>query len=243
MHGPGNFAYFGERLANLLGIGAGDAILDIGTGRGAAVFAAARRAGSASRATGIDISPGMVAAARDDAAARGLSVDLEVMDAEYLAFEDERFDCVICAFGIMFFPDRARAFAEMRRVLRPQGRLGVSTWTRSQADDLAEVLHDSGFPQPHPPGWVTKADDLAALLSGAGFRGVEVRKEEHTFRYVDIEQYWQNARGTGVRAALDSLQDDQIAGVRGALGSRLARYERGGHLEVPARALLAVGVR
>ena len=62
-------------------------------------------------------------------------------DAQALPFADASFDCVVCQFGVMFFPDKPRAFAEIRRVLRPGGRLILNTWDRLETNEFTEVVN------------------------------------------------------------------------------------------------------
>jgi ubiquinone/menaquinone biosynthesis C-methylase UbiE len=85
------------------------------------------------------------------------------MDAEELTFPDEVFDFVICGFGIMFFPDQDRSLAQMRRVLKPGGRLALSTWRVAQGADLHPVLKEMGIVRHREPGWITEPDTLAGL--------------------------------------------------------------------------------
>jgi SAM-dependent methyltransferase len=185
----------------------------------------------------------MVEATNAEAARRGLRARVRVMDAEHLDWPDAAFDRVFCGLGLMFFPDPDRALREFRHVLAPGGRLGVSTWRASQAQDLAAVLAQLGLPQVRQPGRITQPDLLAQRLRGAGFTGVRVVAEAESFHYADLEQYWQNARGTGQRHTLDGLDAAQTERVRAALAERLHGHLRGDGLHVVATALLAVARR
>jgi SAM-dependent methyltransferase len=64
-------------------------------------------------------------------------------DAQQLPFPDASFDCVVCQFGVMFFPDKPRAFAEARRVLKPGGRLLFNTWDRIETNEFTAVVHET----------------------------------------------------------------------------------------------------
>lgn len=120
--GVGCFASFGRRLVEQVGIERGQSVLDVATGPGALLLRAAEHVGPEGRVVGIDLAPAMLEAAQRDAATRGLSVELRVMDAEAIEFPDASFDRVLCGFGLMFFPHLEAALAEMRRVLKPDGR-------------------------------------------------------------------------------------------------------------------------
>jgi ubiquinone/menaquinone biosynthesis C-methylase UbiE len=242
--GPGCFAYFGEQLVQAVGIGPGQQVLDVACGRGAVLLPAAQRTGPSGRAVGIDLSDQMVSATLAEARGRGLAVEASLMDAEHLDFPDATFDRVLCGFGIMFFPRLQDALAEVRRVLKPDGRLGVSTWQVSQVEDLGAVLAAAGIALPPQPGWVSQPEQLARLLTEAGLADVDVQASNHAFTYASLDQYWQNARGTGLRMALDKLDTEQAERVRASLADRLRPYQSpDAGVSVPATALLATANR
>lgn len=240
--GPGCFAWFGRRLVEAAGIGPGDAILDVGTGRGAVLVPAAERVGPGGSVTGIDLSEEMVRIAGAEAARFGEYVRVRLMDAEHLEFPDASFDTVLCGFGVMFFPTLDRALAEFHRVLKPGGTLAVSTWQVSQAHDLGVVLGDLGLGRLDEPGWIADPDQLSSILTKAGFANMRVIADSHTFRYDSIDQYWQNARGTGLRRWLDALDEGETEQVRAALEERVASDRRPDGLFLEATALLATGI-
>lgn len=241
--GPGCFAHYGRRLVDEAGVQPGQQVLDVASGTGAVLLPAAERIGPAGRAVGIDLSPQMARLANEAAARRGLDARVSVMDAEQLAFPDASFDWVLCGFGLMFFPHRDQALAESWRVLRPDGGLGVSTWQVSQADDLGAVLRELGLGGDPGEGWISDGDELAAILRRAGFVDVRVVADTQSFRYRDLDDYWQVARGTGLRRWLEPLDAAQTARVRAALERRVAPHQRTDGLYLDATALLAFGRR
>ncbi|MGE0748156.1 MAG: class I SAM-dependent methyltransferase [Rhodospirillales bacterium] len=241
--GAGCFRHFGRRLVEAAGVAPGQRVLDIASGRGAVLFPAAERVGPAGEAVGIDIADEMARAANADAARQGIAARVRVMDAEALDFPDAAFDRVLCGFGVMFFPDQARALAECRRVLKPGGAIGLTTWRSAQTAELEAPLREVGVAPPLAPGWITEPEILSRLLSDAGFSGVRVTADTQAFRYAAAEDYWQSARGTGMRRALDELPPDKAAHARAALSERLGVYRRPDGYHVPCTALLAVARR
>ena len=239
----GAFAHFGRRLVAVVGIEPGQRVLDVATGRGAVLFPAAERVGETGEAVGVDLAEGMVQAANQEAAHRGLGALARVMDAEQLDFPDASFDRVLCGFGVMFFPDLDRALAEVRRVLKPGGRLGVSTWRVSPIEDLSTVVGALGLGTGHSPGWISEPDDLARPLARAGFTDVQVVTDSETFRYADFEQYWQSTRGTVPRRCLDALDTAQIERARAAVAERLRPHQQPDGIHVVFTALLALASR
>src|SRR5579862_2675985 len=121
-------AYFMPFLLRAGGVAPGMRVLDIATGTGLSAEAALVAVGPTGHVTAADISPAMVAKARErlgDAP----NVALSVEDGQALPFPDESFDAVLCNLGLMFFPNPVRGLMEFRRVLRPGGRVAVSVNT------------------------------------------------------------------------------------------------------------------
>jgi ubiquinone/menaquinone biosynthesis C-methylase UbiE len=120
-----------ERLGDLMGLGPGQRVLDVAAGSGASALFLAERFGC--QVTGIDYGAESVALANKAAAEAGLAglVHFRQADAEGLPFDDSSFDALICECAFCTFPDKPTAAAEMTRVLRPEGRLGLSDITRS----------------------------------------------------------------------------------------------------------------
>ncbi|MDP2004790.1 MAG: class I SAM-dependent methyltransferase [Rubrivivax sp.] len=118
--------------AELLALAAlvpGEQVLDVACGTGLVSYAAARAVGRTGRVCGVDLSGAMVRAAQVKALqAPGLPVSFERMDAESLVWPEASFDVVLCALGLMYMPEPEQALREMRRVLRPGGRLVVAVW-------------------------------------------------------------------------------------------------------------------
>lgn len=243
--GPGCFAHFGERLVEITGVERGQKVLDVATGRRAALLPAAERAGVDGHVVGIDLSGEMVRIAQDEAAGRGLAVQVQVMDAEQLDFPDVSFDRVLCGFGVMFFLRLDRALGEFRRVLKPGGRVALSTWRISQGDDLGAVLAELELADvsADPALRFRAPESLERPLVAAGFTDIEIVVDTATFRYADMEEYWQNARGTGMRRWIDALNSEQTERAQTALAERFESFRRPDGFHVEASALVAVAGR
>ncbi len=121
---PALFAPWSAPVAEAAGIAPGQEVLDVACGTGVLAREAAKRVQPGGTVTGLDRNDGMLAVARRKAP----GIDWRHGLAEQLPFEDGRFDAVVSQFGLMFFEDRARALAEMWRVLKPGGRLAVAVW-------------------------------------------------------------------------------------------------------------------
>ena len=228
-HGP-----FSERLAQLVLLGPGGRVLDVGCGAGGALLPAARRVGPTGEAVGIDIAPGMVERTRAAAEAAGLGqVRAEVMDGAAPAFEDEHFDAVLAAFTLAAIPDAERALAEWRRVLRPTGMLGVAVWT-NLVDDFwtwEGELIDRFAPEVPPElletagrlfGRFDEAPQLREALERAGFSDVTVETKHADVTFESAESWWQWTWAGGFRAFLEAMPEDARERYREAAFDRIA---------------------
>ncbi len=116
----------GEQLAEACDLRWDERVLDVAAGNGNASLAAARRG---CRVTSTDYVPGLLERGAERARAERLDLKFQLADAEALPFEDGSFDAVLSSFGVMFAPDQTRAAAELARVCRPGGRIGLANWT------------------------------------------------------------------------------------------------------------------
>jgi ubiquinone/menaquinone biosynthesis C-methylase UbiE len=116
----------GEELCEALDLRAGQTVLDVAAGNGNVALAAARRWCDV---TATDYVPALLDRARERAAAERLAIRFQEADAEALPFADDSFDVVVSTFGVMFTPDQDRAAAELLRVCRHGGKIGLANWT------------------------------------------------------------------------------------------------------------------
>jgi SAM-dependent methyltransferase len=136
-----------ELLCDAVDLRAGERVLDVACGNGNAALAAARRF---CQVTGVDYVPALLERARERSKAEGLEVDFQEADAEALPFPDDSFDVVLSTCGAMFAPDQERTAAELLRVCRPGGRIGMVNWTPGSY--VAGLFRAIGRHPPPPPG-------------------------------------------------------------------------------------------
>lgn len=223
----------------------GERILDVATGTG---WTSRRLAEEGARVVGIDIAEGMLEAAREIAAEKGLDIDYQLADAEALPFGDGEFDAVISTCGVMFAGDREAAAAELARVCRTGGRLALMTWTpESNAVELRKVLAPYASPPPSPPppspfDW-GRSEWLEETLGAEFDLGFEGGTLFH--RTSDGVAAWEVlVAGFGpVKALAESLDDEQRAAARADVVAFCERYRGGLGTAVPYDYLIAVGGR
>jgi ubiquinone/menaquinone biosynthesis C-methylase UbiE len=135
---PAMFDPFAKTLMEQVGVEAGSRVLDVACGTGAASRAAARAAGPGGSVTGVDLGEPTLAVARSfDAEDGAAPIEYLQADATALPVEDGLYDVAICQQGLQFFPEKGAALGEMRRALKPGGRLGIATWTGVEGNPFA----------------------------------------------------------------------------------------------------------
>lgn len=165
----------------------GDAVLDVASGTGNVALVAAERG---AEAIGSDLTPELFDTAQRRAADRGLDVDWIEADAEDLPFPDASFDRVLSTFGVQFAPRHDVAAAELLRVCRPGGAIGLANWTpESNVGDLFTII---GKYMPKPPAYVSPPPLWGSHAYVRGlFGGHEVTFETRTtpFRFASAEHF------------------------------------------------------
>lgn len=178
----------------------GEHVLDLACGTGIVTRRLADLVGAAGRAVGVDINPGMIEVAQARSA-RGASVDYLVGDGQALDLDDGAFDRVVCQQGLQFFPDRGAGVVEMRRVLRPGGRVVVATWQGLDSHPLYRAMAEVEAPHLAAFGLPVTMEELAApfslgdrgvlstLFEAAGFRRVCVTRHTIQARFPDADRF------------------------------------------------------
>lgn len=168
----------------------GDEVLDVACGGGQISFRAAEQVGVGGSVLGLDISAKMVDEAARRAGADGIgNTTFRRADAEELDCETGSYDAAICSLGLMYVPRPATAVAEMRRSLRPSGRIAVSVWGERRNCGWAEIfpIVDHRVQSDVCPMFFSLGapDAIEATLEGAGFRDVTVERLEVELAYED----------------------------------------------------------
>lgn len=176
----------GERLCEAIDLRAGASVLDVAAGNGNATLAAARRF---AHVTSTDYVGAVLERGRERATAERLAVNFQEADAEMLPFADGSFDAALSTFGVMFTPNQEKAAAELVRVVRRGGKVGLANWTPDGF--IGRLLKLVGKYAPPPSGikpptlWGTAAQ-LEELFQG---HQINISEQTFTFRYQSPEHW------------------------------------------------------
>jgi ubiquinone/menaquinone biosynthesis C-methylase UbiE len=236
----------GETLCEALDVRAGQKVLDVAAGNGNASLAAARRWCDV---VSTDYVPALLERGRARAAAEGLTIEFREADAEALPFPDGAFDAVVSTFGVMFTADQERAAAELIRVCRPGGKIGLTNWTPDGFIGQMFKILGKHLPPPvgvKPPSlWGTH--ERIAEMFGSQASSITAEPRHFVFRYRS-PQHWLEIFKTyygptlKAYAALDVSAQAALTSDLLALVDRFNRYN-GGTMLVPSEYLEIVITR
>ena len=206
-------------LLERLGLLPGDTLLDVACGTGIVVRLAAALLGPTGRVVGRDINEAMVAHAQSHVLQPdSASVDLGVSPAVPLDLDDDSVDAVTCQQGLQFFPDPDAALAEMRRCLRPDGRVAIAVWFGIEECPLWAAL-EAGLAEAfgsrraadirRPFSW-PGAGALTTSMAGAGFDSVDVSDHTVVMHFEGgVRQAMRALVATPFAADVDALHADR----------------------------------
>jgi ubiquinone/menaquinone biosynthesis C-methylase UbiE len=190
---PALFAPWALQLAAAANFQPGERALDLACGTGVVTRRLLAQTGALGTVIGLDLNPKVLKVAREAAGRNHGAVSWCVGRGERLPFVDANFDLIVCQFGLMFFADWLGALSEMRRVLRPGGRLIVSVWQGLERHPFHQTLDEvsrrhlgkSSVQAVFALGEADEADVLYRLLTEAGFESVAIKQASITAQFSD----------------------------------------------------------
>ena len=216
--------YFGEQTVARAQLRPAEVVLDVCSGSGNSAFPAALAVGPSGRVIALDLAPGLIALGRARAAAQSLAhLEFRHADFDQAYFRNASFDAVVCVFGLHYFPDPSATLNKMWRILRPGGRLAVTTWGPGRLEPLHSVFWNTlGDLRPEllPSTDRAAALNTPDLLRGAFERAaipapaIEAEHRDHPIRAA--EDWWNLMLGSGYRPVINRLTDAERGHVRAA---------------------------
>lgn len=173
------------------------AVLDVACGPGTLALKLARTAG---KVHGIDFSASMIAVFKQKVELAGYrNIALHCGDAQILPYPDAMFDAAFSLFGLMFFPDRSKGFAEIYRTLKPGGSIAVTSWAPVDQSPAMQAMFGAvraikpDLPQPQRSiGTLENPDIFRQEMQDAGFRNVEIRSVTKPFPATTLPEFWEH---------------------------------------------------
>lgn len=240
-------ARYHDRFFAAADVASHDNVLDIGCGTGQTTLTAARLAESGS-ALGVDLSSAMLKLARQRAAEQGIvNVEFLQADAQIEPFDSEAFDVAISRTGAMFFGDPAVAFSNIRRSIRPGGRLCLLVWREMSGNEwFLEFTHAllAGRPRPTPtsdtrgPFSLADRERTITILSDAGFSAITLHAADELMYFgVDADESFRFLQGQGfAKFMLRDLDEQMRAGALEALRETIVAHDTGNGVLYPSAA-------
>lgn len=249
------FAFAADRLVDAVQPRRGEKVLDVATGTGHVATAAAQAVqghdsdGREGRVQAIDLSESMLDQAAAKARHLGLNnIDFQCMDGEAPEYKSAYFDVVTCGFGLFFLPDMTSALGQWRRLLKPGGRVGFSSFAASaflpQVGLFEQDLAGAGVePAPLAAERLNTPQTCAAQLEAAGFEDIVVTPVQLGYHLRDEQEWWEIIWNTGLRTRLETLDDAQLAAFRATHLAAIAKLATADGIWLDVEVLISTGCK
>jgi SAM-dependent methyltransferase len=232
----------------------GQRVLELAAGLGETGFLAAEMVAPVGGVVTSDQADAMLDGARKRAGELNLTnVEFQVLNAEWIDLPVASVDVVLCRWGYMLMADPLTALRETRRVLRPDGHVGLAVWDAIEHNPWALLpaieLRERGLIEPPPPGApgpfaLGERQRVRELLEDAGFDEVWVEPLDILQHAASFDEFWETTLDIA-RAFHDAVlarPESEIAAIRTSLAARFEPYTAAdGSLEIPMRTLVGVG--
>lgn len=239
---PGIFLRWTEYLIKLAAPQPGEHVLDVACGTGIGARLAAHAVGSTGKVAGLDIDPGVIEVARKVTQRPATPMAWHCASALKMPFKDGEFDLCLCLQGVQFFPDRLAGFAEIRRVLRPSGRLVASLWAPLEFNKGHHAVVQALERQKVDASGAKRAcsfadaDDIRETATRAGFTNIDLRTEDGVSHFESIQTFIDGMTiGSSTRHAVALLPEEGRDRFIKDVTTMLEPYLVGGELAYPMR--------
>jgi ubiquinone/menaquinone biosynthesis C-methylase UbiE len=213
---------FGEGTIERLGLRPGENVLDVCCGSGASALPAAARIAPTGRVIAVDLAGRLIELCRAKAAMRGLrNVEARLGDMEHLDLPPESFDAVVCVFGIFFASDMSRAASGLWDLVRPGGRLAITTWGPRMFEPASgafwqavQAVRPDLYRAYHPWDRIIEPEALSRVLRDGGVPRPTVEPEAGRHPLRSPEDWWSIVLGSGFRSTVEQLGPPEAERVR-----------------------------
>ncbi|KGF74011.1 ubiquinone biosynthesis protein UbiE [Neosynechococcus sphagnicola sy1] len=204
---------FGQQTIDRLSLHSGHRVLDVCCGTGASAIPAAVCVGSTGQVLGVDLAESLLELGRQKSRQQGLkNIEFRHGDFEHLGLPRESFDAIVCVFGIFFVPDMVAAVRELWRMVRPGGKLAITSWGAKVFEpanqrfwEILETERPDLVKKLTPWDRIRDRASLQALLESGGATQVKVFAESSIHELAAPEDWWTMVLGGGLRGTIDQL--------------------------------------
>jgi ubiquinone/menaquinone biosynthesis C-methylase UbiE len=204
---------YGRRTVGRLDLKRGSTVLDVGCGTGASALPAAELVGPVGTVLGVDLAEKLLAQARAKASQRRLqNVEFRVADMTDLGFPDQHFEAIISVFSIFFVPDMEALVRELWRMVKPGGKLAITTWGHSFFESVYTVWRAAVrtarpdlYAAFNPWDRITVPHQLHQLLQSGGVPDAEIIPESGSQILQSPQDWWTVVLGSGLRGTVDAM--------------------------------------
>ncbi len=242
------FSSSAEHLASQMRFEGSERILDVATGTGAVALACAKLLTNG-HVTGIDLSDGMLQQASSKAVLQHLeNLTFHCMDLESMHFPLASFDGAVCGFGIFFMPDMEAALGCIASVIKPGGRIGISSFTGDVMEPMSQKFLDRlqtyGIEMP-PLSWkrLDGAEKHQSLYAAVGITQVETRSQQVGYFLTGFDEWWDVLWNSGFRGLLSQLSEQELTRFKEEHFAELQADTSEEGLWLNVEVLLSVGIK
>jgi ubiquinone/menaquinone biosynthesis C-methylase UbiE len=242
-----------DKMLAMAGISTGHRVLDVAAGAGEQSITTARKVGTSGQVLAVDISANILEYAQQMARQAGLNnIETQVMDGENLTLPDNTFDAVISRVGLIYFPDQQRALQEMRRVLKPGGKVAAIVYSTPDKNKFFSVpvsiiRHRAQLPPPLPgqPGPFSLGAEgvIQKAFSEAGFINVQAELVDSPLRLPSAQECvrFEKESFGALHQMLSTLSDNDKEAVWQEIEAELKQFETQNGFVGPCEMVVAVG--
>ncbi len=247
---PAILGPFAEALVDFAALQPGERVVDVGCGTGAAARYAAQMVGRSGQVIGVDVNAGMLEVARSLLPVAGAPLEWREANATQLPLDDHSIDVVLCAQTVQFLPEKKTALSEMRRVVKPGGRVAVSLWCDIAESPYFYRLVEAVARHIGPATAaglksafaLSAAADIYNLLEEAGFEQIEIMVKQLDLSLPTLTEFVPRhisatPMNVGFSQAAETVQQTIIREV----AEPLSRYGTNGQVHIPFKSHLISG--